>query len=395
MQLALFLLALILFVGLILVHEWGHFIVARRNGVGVDEFGLGFPPRALGRRLSSGMLLSVNWLPLGGFVKLRGEHDSDTRKNSFGAASVWVKTKILLAGVGMNILAGLVILTALAWIGMPKIITQDSAGQDQFTVASDTKVIRQEVRVGAIVPGSPAAKAGLRSSDLLQSIGNGQETLQVHTIAQTHDATQSFAGQRVTVTYTRNGEAQSQSVQLLSKRTVQASLKTNNPQGYLGIEPTYIQIQRSTWSAPVVAVGFTKQLVVLTFKGLGDTFAGLGSAIAGLTTHNHQARENGQTQATSQVGGPVAIAEALWGSGSLGINFVLWLIAVISLTLALVNALPIPALDGGRVFMIWVSRGIFHRPLSRLMEERLVGVSMIVLLSLMALITAVDVHRYF
>lgn len=395
MQLALFILALILFIGLVLIHEWGHFIVARRNGVDVEEFGLGFPPRiGKGKKVKSGMLLSLNWLPLGGFVKLKGEHDYDKRKGTFGAASVKTKSKILLAGVGMNLLAGLVLLTILAWIGMPKIITQDSAGQDQFTVASDTKIIRQETRAGYVLPGSPADKAGLRGSDLLESISNGQQTRPLNTVQQTHDATLAFAGQDVKLTYKRSGKTLSSNVQLLTKSVVDASQKTNNPQGYLGIEPTYVQIQRSTWSAPVVAVGFTKQLVVLTFKGLGTAFSGLGSTIAGSVTGNHTAREKGQTEATSQVGGPVAIATALWGSGSLGLNFVLWLIAVISLTLALINVLPIPALDGGRLFMIWVSRGIFRRPLSQLAEERLVGASMLLLLSLMVLITIVDVHRY-
>lgn len=394
MQLVLFLLALVLFIGLILVHEWGHFIVARRNGVDVEEFGLGFPPRAIKKKLKSGMVLSLNWLPLGGFVKLKGESDSDGRKHSFGAASLGVKTRILLAGVGMNLLVGVVILTALAWIGMPKIITQASVGQDQFTVASDTKVIRQEVRIGGIVRGSPADNAGLRGTDLLKSISGNGQTRQVHTILQIHDATTAFAGQKVTLTYQRNGKIISQQIQLLNKEVVQASLNTDNPKGYLGIEPTYIQIQRSTWSAPVVAAGFTKQLVELTFKGLGQALGGLGSAIAGGVTGNHQARENGQTQATAQVGGPVAIGSALWGSGSLGLNFILWLIAVISLTLALINALPIPALDGGRLFLIWIARGIFRRPLSKLVEQRLVGASMMLLLSLMVLITVVDVKRY-
>lgn len=394
MQIVLFSLAVILFIGLILVHEWGHFIVARRNGVEVEEFGLGFPPRALKKKLKSGMVLSLNWLPLGGFVKLRGESDSDKRKHSFGAASVRVKTKILLAGVGMNLMVGLVILTALAWIGMPKIITQANVGQDQFTVASDTRIIRQDVRVGYIIPGSPADSAGLRSTDLLKSISSGSQNFKLNTAAQVRDATQTFAGQKILVTYERNGRTFAKDVQLLNTQTVQASQKTDNPKGYLGIVPTYIQVQRSTWSAPVVAAGFTKQLVELTFKGLGQALGGLGSIIAGGVTGNHQARVNGQTQATEQVGGPVAIGSALWGSGSLGFSFVLWLIAVISLTLALINALPIPALDGGRVLLIWISRGLFRRPLSKLMEERLVGASMALLLGLMALITVVDVKRF-
>jgi regulator of sigma E protease len=86
---------------------------------------------------------------------------------------------------------------------------------------------------------------------------------------------------------------------------------------------------------------------------------------------------------------------ALWNSGSLGINFMLLLIALISLTLAIMNVLPIPALDGGRLFMMLISRGIFHRPLSRLTEERIVGASFLLLLALIALITFVDVKRFF
>src|SRR5581483_10824961 len=114
MQLLIFILGLLLFVCLILVHEWGHFIMARQNGVKVKEFGLGLPPRAKGKKLKSGMILSLNWLPLGGFVKLRGEYDSDTKPGTFGAASTWTKTKILLAGVTMNLIVGLIILTVLA-----------------------------------------------------------------------------------------------------------------------------------------------------------------------------------------------------------------------------------------------------------------------------------------
>src|SRR3954468_2536341 len=132
MQFLIFAIGILLFISLVLVHEWGHFIMARRNGVDVEEFGLGFPPRAWSKRLKSGMRLSLNVLPLGGFVKMKGEHDYDTRKGSFGAASLGAKTKILLAGVTMNLITGLVLLTVLAWIGMPKLINQDNSGQDQF-----------------------------------------------------------------------------------------------------------------------------------------------------------------------------------------------------------------------------------------------------------------------
>lgn len=395
MQVLVFIFGLVLFIGLVLVHEWGHFIIARRNGVVAEEFGLFFPPRLWSKKLKSGMRLSFNALPLGGFVKLKGENDSDERKGSLGAASLPVKAKIMLAGVFMNLLAGLVILMALAWIGMPKLLTQDNVGQDQFTVASDTRIIKQSVLVGAIQPGSPAAKAGLRPTDELLSIAAGGRTRQVKTPLQIHNATLAFAGQAVTLTYKRAGQLMHSQIQLLGKKTVQASLKTDNPKGYLGIVPNSIQIQRSTWSAPVVAVGLTGQIFKLTFIGLGHALGGLGSTIAGLVTHNHQARENGQTAAASQVGGPVAIGVALWDYGSLGFIFMLFLIALISLTLALMNALPIPALDGGRLFMMLVSRALFRRPLSRAAEERIVGASFALLLALVVLITVVDVKRFF
>jgi regulator of sigma E protease len=396
MQIALFVLALILFIGLVLVHEWGHYIVARRNGVKVEEFGLGFPPTATARKLKSGMILSLNWLPLGGFVKLKGEFDADTRKGTFGSASLWAKSKIMLAGVTMNLIVGIALLTILALTGMPKLLDKSTTGQDQFTIASDTKITRQEVRAGTIQNNSPASKVGLASKDIIVSVSNGSETKQTKTGQQLHDATTAFAGQKVTITYKHGSETISKQATLRSKAEVDASLKTNDPKGYLGIaDPIEIQIQRSTWSAPIVAVGFTKQLIVLTFQGLGHAIGGLGSTIAGAATGNKTARENGQTSASSQVGGPVAIVAVLWGSGTFGISFILWIIAVLSLTLALMNVLPIPALDGGRLFMILFSRGVLKKPLSRLAEERITATGMALLLTLVALITIVDVKRFF
>src|ERR1035437_1069413 len=95
-------LGLAVLVFLVVVHELGHAIIARRNGVAVEEFGIGFPPLAWSRKLKNGVLFSLNWLPLGGFVKLQGEHDAARGKGDYGSASFWQKTKILLAGVLTN-----------------------------------------------------------------------------------------------------------------------------------------------------------------------------------------------------------------------------------------------------------------------------------------------------
>ena len=388
MQILLFAVGFILFIGLILIHEWGHFIVARRNGVEVEEFGLGLPPRARGKKLKSGMILSLNWLPLGGFVKLKGEHDSDERPGSFGAANLWVKSKLMLAGVTMNALVGLLLLTILALSGLPKLI------DNQFSVARDTKIVRSQLLVGYIEPSSPAAKAGLSSRDVIRTVNAAGQTINITSAQQLYDITSSHGGQNVQLSLSRNGKIQTKDVSLRTKAEVELSLKTASPKGYLGIGSNELSVYRATWSAPLVALGFTKQLVVLTVQGLGHALGGLGSAIAGTLTSNKEARVNGQTEATAEIGGPVAIGALLWDGGSLGFSFMLMIIAVVSLTLALMNVLPLPALDGGRLVMTLISRGILKRPLSKKVEESLVGASMALLLVLFALITIVDVKRF-
>lgn len=394
MQIFLFILGLVLFTGLVVIHEWGHYIMARRNGVKVEEFGLGLPPRAWGRKLKSGMLVSLNWLPIGGFVKLKGESDSDMRPGSFGAASLAAKTKIILAGVVMNLIAGVLLLTVLAWVGLPKLITEEAVGQDQFTVAADTKISHQYLLAYRVQPGSPAAKIGLAPRDFIMQIKHGNDVRDIKSAAQLQRATRDFAGQTVQLTYKHNNQTLTRDVTLRSASEVEASLNTANPKGNLGVSPTELQVRRSTWSAPIVALGFTKQLFELTLKGIGNALAGLGSIIAGAVTGNDQARSAGHARATEQVGGPVAIGAILWGSGTLGILFVLMIIAVISLTLALINALPIPALDGGRLSLILFSRWLLGRPLNRRVEERIVGASMALILGLVILITVVDVRRF-
>lgn len=392
MQIAIFILAVILFVGLVVVHEFGHYLVARRNGVDVEEFGIGFPPRAWKKKLKNGMIFSLNWLPLGGFVKLKGESDSATEKGSFGAASVWAKTKILLAGVAMNLLTGLVLLTILAVVGMPVLIDKGAAGAKQYSVASDTKIINQQVDVGGVVKDSPAYEAGLKGTDILLSIASASEKRELKTAEGLNKATAHFAGQKITLTYKRAGVVYAKDIQLLDKAEVEAS---NGAKGYLGTASNDLTIQRSTWSAPIAAVGFTAQLTKLTIVGLGHALSGLGSAIAGVVSGNHSARENGQAKASSQVGGPVAVMSILWNSGSLGLNFMLAFIAVISLTLVIMNILPIPGLDGGRLLMILTSRVLLKRPLSRATEEKIVGTGIVLLMGLILLITIVDVKRSF
>ncbi|OGL34445.1 hypothetical protein A3F65_00385 [Candidatus Saccharibacteria bacterium RIFCSPHIGHO2_12_FULL_47_16b] len=392
MQIFIAILGFILFIGLILVHEWGHYLAARRSGVEVEEFGLGLPPRAYDKKTKSGMLLSLNWLPLGGFVKLKGEHDSDREKGSFGAASFGAKTKIMLAGVVMNLLAGLILLTLLAFIGIPKLINQETVGQAQFTVKSDERLVSSQAMVYYVVADSPAQSAGLKERDILETISTDSESRTIKNAQDLKAATTHFAGQTVTITLKRSGQEQKVQAKLLSPSEAMQGSGTDKP--YLGIAPTSLEVVRYTWSAPIVAVGFTNQLMVLTAKGLWHAVEGLGSTIAGLVTGNETARQKGQTQASSQVGGPVAIMVAIWNSGSLGLNFLLMFVSIISLSLAFINILPIPALDGGRLFIISATRALRIR-LSAGAEELINGIGITLILLLAVLITVVDVRRFF
>jgi regulator of sigma E protease len=166
------------------------------------------------------------------------------------------------------------------------------------------------------------------------------------------------------------------------------------PKAYLGVSPQDYTVQRSTWSAPVTAVGFSAQVTKLTFAGLGNAVAGLGRLIAGGVTGNSTARQNGQCAASSQVSGPVGIYFILKSGSQLGFQYMLLIIAIISLTLAIMNILPIPALDGGRLWFTLGAHAI-GKPMDAKTEEIINAAGFIFLMLLIILITFVDVHRFF
>jgi len=355
-------LGLILFVGLVVVHEFGHAIAARRNGVEVEEFGIGFPPKAWGKKLKNGTEFTLNWLPLGGFVKLKGEHDAARGPGTYGSATLWAKTKILLAGVFVNWVTAVIIFTILAWAGMPQILP------NQFAVANDVTYTTKAVRAGTVVQDGPAAKAGVVSGDSLQEFA-GQNVTSADRFKQlTHDN----AGRTVQLKYTHDEQQKTANVTLNNEN--------NNDKGYIGLGVGDEAVQRSTWSAPVVGVGVTLQFTYETFKGLFGTIGSLFTAQF--------------AAAGANVTGPVGIFSILSSSAQDGLVPVLFLIGIISLTLAVMNLLPIPALDGGRLFVTLLFRAM-KKPLTKEREEAIQGTGMIVLLGLMVVITILDVNRFF
>lgn len=370
------LIGLFVLVVLVTIHELGHAIVARRNGVVVEEFGIGFPPQAWKKKLKNGVLFSINWLPLGGFVKLQGEHDDDSKKGDYGAATFWQKTKILLAGVAINWLAAVVLLTALAWTsGIPKII------DNQFTVASDTAVVSTPVQLTGLLSDYPAEKAGLQVGDkILKFAGEDISTAQ-----QLIDVSKAHKGQTVQVEYKRGEEV----------RTVTVALRKADTSVF-GANLGQQQSVKATWSAPLVGVVTTVQYTGVTFQGLGDLVENFFGGIFGQLSSNEATRQHATEQldtASASVSGPVGILGVIFPAASkAGPQEVVFLAAIISLTLAVMNVLPIPGLDGGRWFLMALFR-VIKKPLTKELEERINGIGFMFLMLLVVVITIADVTK--
>lgn len=370
---------LLILVVLVVVHELGHAIAARRNGVVVEEFGIGFPPRAYARKLKNGIRFTLNWLPLGGFVKLQGEHDAADKEGDYGAASFWVKTKILLAGVMINWLTAAALFMVLSWFGLPKILP------NQFSVHADTHVKQGPVEVVVVVDNSPAQMAGLRAGDDIISF-DGQT---IDNADKFSDLTKTDHGQTVELTYRRDGQVRQTSAKLNQTDT--------DNRGYLGVGTNQQEFIRATWSSPIVGVGTTLQLTGFTFKALGQMLANLAIGVFDKVQVGNQAAQTAGSQkldsVSNNVAGPVGILGVIFPAArAAGLTTLVMLTAIISLTLAVMNILPIPGLDGGRWFLTALFKAI-RKPLTKEREEKIVATGMMVLFGLIILVTVADIGK--
>ncbi|MCR5832552.1 MAG: M50 family metallopeptidase [Candidatus Saccharibacteria bacterium] len=382
---------------LVTAHEFGHFIAARRNGVNVLEFGICFPPRLAAwvrdpktkkwhrlpksewKKPQKGLIFSLNLLPVGGFCQMDGESASDTRDHTFGKASFWKKTKILFAGVAMNWLASIVILTILAWTGMPTFI------ENQFTIEPDTRHNNEPVVIESVLDDSPAAKAELKNGDKILQIN---DTVIV-TPTDVNTFNQAHAGEEVTYKIDRDGE----------KIEFKITLNPSGQTPLLGVAMSAKQsLSYSSWSAPIVGVGLTAQLTGETFKGVGQLIGNLFSGVFNQFSFSDADREAGRaalSDASDQVSGPVGIIGQIFPTfTSAGATNVAFLAALISISLACMNVIPIPALDGGRWLLIAIFK-LRKKELSKETEEKIVARAFLFLLILLVLITVLDIKRFF
>ncbi len=396
---------------LIVAHEFGHFIAARRNGVTVEEFGIGFPPRAVAwvrnpeylawkkngkkgtkpkkwlplpreqwDKKQKTLIFSINYLPIGGFCSMKGESDSDTTPHSFGAASLWAKTKILFAGVAMNWLAAFVILTVLAFTGMPTFM------DNQFMIESDSIMESGTVKVTKVVDDSPAKAAGFEAGDEIIRIGD----YDVYSTSDVSVFNRYYIDSEVSYLIKRNG----------NEETLTAKLNPEGSEYLLGITMSQdsVPTTRHTWSAPLVAAINTVQLTGETYRGLGSMVGSFFSGVFKQFSGDDATRSEGQQEikaAGDSVSGPVGIIGVLFpNSIESGPTTLAFLAAIISISLACMNVLPIPALDGGRFFLIMLYR-LRGKKLEKATEERIVSRAFIFLLILIVLVTILDITRFF
>ena len=401
---------------LVTMHELGHFIAARRNGVRVLEFGICFPPRAVAwvrdpkthkwkrlprkdwKKPQEGLIFSLNWLPIGGFCQMDGESAADTRKGTFGAASFWSKTKILFAGVAMNWLIAFIIFTILAWAGMPEFL------EGQFTVKPDARVESIPVRITSVAEGSPAERAGLKEGDYILAV-NGENVKYSSDIS---DINAKHAGEEVVYSVIRGAteecikrdKCQDETCECHDKTEYIEAVANLNPadaEYLLGVTMASTQaLTYSTWSAPIVGAGLTLQLTGETFKGVGIMIGNLVSGAARLFSPSEEVREEGQealSEVKDSVSGPVGIIGVLFPAfTSAGPSNLAFLAALISVSLACMNVLPIPALDGGRWLLIAIYK-VRKKTLTKETEEKIVSRAMMVLLALIFLVTILDIIR--
>ena len=340
--------------GLVVIHELGHFITARLANVRVLEFGVGFPPRARVLRNKGETVYTLNWLPIGGFVKLEGEDgDEANDPRSFSAQSLWKKLTILVAGVTMNVLLAFGIFTGIALIGDPTI----------------------GLRIGAVQPDSPAATAGIVAGDVVASVDGQYYGAFSGTSPLT--ALRAKAGQTVTLGIQNpDGTTNIVSTTLRTPEDVAAG------KGALGVSDlTAATTSVSIYYDPAQAVqiGATR-----TVDALGLIVGGLAMLVDAIA--------NRPTE-PPPVSGPVGIATQLgdvfW---QLGPIMTLYVAGVLSANLAVVNILPFPPLDGGRMLMITLKR-FFGERISLRAERLTYMVGFLFLFAFLIWVTGYDIIR--
>lgn len=352
---------------LILSHEAGHFFTARWFKIKVEEFGFGFPPRILSKKIGD-TTYSLNAFPLGGFVKIYGENgDNQTGVNSFSNKPIWQRSIVLSSGVIANIAVSLVVLTILFTFGMPSAVTPDN---EEF-------IRERELRITEVLQDSPAYLAGLKSGDQIISLRIEDRILQ----EKTAEAFQVFINdnftQELNIEVSRFDEQKRE--EIIFSTQASPRLEILEGQALLGVGlfesgivvfPWYLSIIES---AKTIALG-VRDIILAIFQNLRSIIF--------------------QEEQEVTITGPVGIVMMTSRVHRLGWAHLGHFLAILSLNLAVINFLPIPALDGGR-FVFLIIEKIRGRAIPQKIEALINGIGFVFLLFLIFLVTINDIGRFF
>ena len=360
---------------LVVIHEFGHYIAAKKFNIKVLEFGFGIPPRAWGKKIGE-TILSLNWLPFGGFVRLLGEDETEKNvlddKRSFAAQKPWKKITVVIAGVAMNLL--------LAWV-LFYIVLGVQGFKTKLPLLSDYKfaginqTVETAIIIGNIAKDSPAEKAGLADGDRIVAI-NGSAVTESSGFV---EEIKSNAGKEVKLTIS--------DIQGNDRREITLVPRENPPegQGALGVSLGGMQtvslsfdsIPQKLFAAPI----YSYNLIGYSGKILGDTIS-------------YSFEQGDLAPVSNAVAGPVGITAVVGQILSVKNPLIPYLdfVAALSLNLAVVNVLPFPGLDGGRLLFL-VIEAITRKKTHAVVEKYVHTIGLFILLSLIILITISDIRK--
>ncbi|MEI6042691.1 MAG: site-2 protease family protein [bacterium] len=372
---------------LIAIHELGHFLAAKMFGIRVDEFAIGFPPRLFHMMIGK-TKFAMNLVPLGGYVKIHGENPEDSlTQDSILAKPKWQQIVVLIAGVTFNVILAYLFLVATLMIG-----TKVSVDTFPGEVVQNPKLI-----ITTVLPGAPAELVGIKPGDEILSISNGKDLFVGPTLSILNvQKTISTADKNVSVTVKRLSVS---GVKSSSTASVTSSTSTQ--------EITSKEEAKAFNFAPVVSGDQNKKMAGISMDMIGEAKIGFFKSFyyAGIQTFN--LLENitiGLSKfigsifvgkgSLKEVTGPIGIANVVGDSAKAGITDLFMIIAVISANLAVINMVPFPALDGGRVVVV-IIEAIIRRPIKASIIGWVNGIGFIVLIGLMVVVTFKDIFYMF
>lgn len=342
---------------LITIHELGHFLTAKKFGVEVEEFGFGYPPRLFGKKIGN-TIYSINLLPFGAFVRISEKDRQDP--NSFLAKPLWQKMLIIFNGALSFWIVAIILFSIVFAVGAPTMI------EDSEINIPDTKVL-----ITSVAANSPAALADLKAGDTIVSLVSETAELNGDQVGQIQDFIVANKGKEIILIIKRGDR--------IFNAAAIPRISPPAGEGSLGIGLARVGLK----TKPVHLALFEGFKSVLNMTGVVIT------AYSGAVINLFKKMPTGV-----QLSGPIGIIGLLSQGMGMGVSYFLQMIGLLSINVAIINLLPIPAFDGGKLMFLAIE-GIRRKPIPRKIEEKVTAVFFVLLIVLMVFVTLKDIRQLF